>query len=106
MQENNDINRQILEELKEIRRLAEDNNRKLRDRPPTPQPQPPRLQPVMPPPDDLDTAEIEIKQASADVDNNSTWNFMISSAIQVYGNYNSLPPEVVDYGLRTGRIIQ
>ncbi|HKI69834.1 MAG TPA: hypothetical protein VKA67_09610, partial [Verrucomicrobiae bacterium] len=35
--------------------------------------------------------------------NNSGWNFMIASALQVYGNCDSLPPQIVDYGLRTGR---
>jgi hypothetical protein len=51
-----------------------------------------------------DDFEIEIKTASRDEDNNSTWNFMLASAINVYGNYDGLPDKIIEYGLRTGRI--
>lgn len=52
----------------------------------------------------LDDVELEIKQAGTDKDNMSNYNFMIASAINVYGNFDSLPPEIIEYGVRTGRI--
>lgn len=48
--------------------------------------------------------ELKVETAKTDKDNRSDYNFMIASAINVYGNYDSLPPEIIDYGLRTGRI--
>lgn len=48
--------------------------------------------------------ELEVKQTTNTADNNASWNFMIASAMQVYGNYEALPPEIIDYGVRTGRI--
>lgn len=52
----------------------------------------------------LDDIDFDIKQATANADNNSTWNFMIASALQVVGHCRDLPPDVVEYGLRTKRI--
>ncbi|HKI53500.1 MAG TPA: hypothetical protein VJ987_05200 [Anaerolineales bacterium] len=48
--------------------------------------------------------ELEIKKTKSDDRNNSSYNFMIASAMQIYGNYDALPPEIIDYGLETGRI--
>lgn len=58
----------------------------------------------LPPPEDGDTVELEIRQAGRDENNNSTYNFLIASALNIYGNYDGLAPEIVEYGLRTGRI--
>lgn len=51
-----------------------------------------------------DEFDFEIKQASRDENNNSTYNFLIASALNVLGNVHNLDPEVIEYGLRTGRI--
>lgn len=51
----------------------------------------------------LDLA-LEIKRTGNTENNNSSWNFMIASAAQVYGNYDALPPEIIEYGVRTGKI--
>ena len=51
-----------------------------------------------------DDFEIEITRTGNTENNNSGWNFMIASAMQIYGNCDSLPPQIIDYGLRTGRI--
>lgn len=48
--------------------------------------------------------QLEVKTASTDEDNRPNWNFLISSAMNVYGNCNNLPDEVIKYGLRTQRI--
>jgi hypothetical protein len=48
--------------------------------------------------------DLEIKQASRDENNNSTYNFLLASALNVFGNYDSLAPEVIEYGIQTGRI--
>lgn len=48
--------------------------------------------------------ELEIYEAKHDADNNSAWNLMIASSISVYGEVDSLPARIIEYGLRTGRI--
>ncbi len=60
-------------------------------------PRGPSLKPV-------DDIEIDVKQATNSEDNKSAWNLMIASALQVHGHCNGLPPELIEYGLRTGRI--
>lgn len=47
---------------------------------------------------------LEIKQAQRSGDDKPTWNFMISSALSVYGHCNFLPADIKEYGVRTGRI--
>ena len=59
---------------------------------------------VSPPARKNDDFEIEITRTGNTENNNSGWNFMIASAMQIYGNCDSLPPQIIDYGLRTGRI--
>jgi hypothetical protein len=59
---------------------------------------------IAPPPMPDGDFNLEIKQATASTDNNSTYNFLIASALNVYGNVDSLPAACVEYGLRTGRI--
>jgi len=51
-----------------------------------------------------DDFELEIKSATRSEDSNATWNFLISSALNVYGTISGLPPEVIEYGIRTKRI--
>ena len=58
---------------------------------------------AIPEPDTLDF-ELEIKSTGNTENNHAGWNFMLASAIQVYGNYDALPPQVIEYGVRTGRI--
>lgn len=53
---------------------------------------------------DLPSDLLEVTQAKADARNKSNWNFMIASALQVYGNFDSLPPEIIRYGVETKRI--
>lgn len=53
--------------------------------------------------DDLEDFNLEVKQSGRDEDNISSWNFMISAALQVYGNVNGLTDEIISYGLRTHR---
>ena len=48
--------------------------------------------------------ELEVRQSSGDSENKSTWNFVIASSLQVYGDVDSLPQEIIEYGVRTGRI--
>lgn len=74
---------------------------------PTPPPPPPETapRPVLKPVEAALSAEmLEIKQATASDDDKPTWNFMIASAQAVYGHYKHLPPEIVAYGVRIGRI--
>jgi hypothetical protein len=52
----------------------------------------------------IDDIQLEVKHATNSENNNASWNFMIASALQIYGDYDNLPPQVIDYGLRTGRI--
>lgn len=52
----------------------------------------------------VESFDLEIKQATPDEENRSDWNFLIASTLQVYGNCSSLPDEVIAYGQRTGRI--
>jgi hypothetical protein len=59
---------------------------------------------VKPPVYNNDDFDLEITRTGNTENNNSSWNFMIASSMQVYGNCDSLPPQIVDYGLRTGRI--
>ena len=47
--------------------------------------------------------EIEIKNVGNTENNNSAWNFMISSAA-LQGSYDNLPQKVIDYGVQTGKI--
>lgn len=47
---------------------------------------------------------LDVKTASSSEDNKSNWNFAISSALAVFGNADSLPLEVIEYGLRTKRL--
>lgn len=47
---------------------------------------------------------LEIREAQRSADDKPTWNFMISSALSVYGHCRFLPPDIQEYGLRTGRI--
>lgn len=54
--------------------------------------------------DTHDDFELEVQQATHDENNRSDWNFMIASALQVHGDCDGLPPDIVDYGLRTGRL--
>jgi len=49
-----------------------------------------------------DVPALEIRQAQTDTGNRSDWNFMISSAA-LQSNLDSLPPDVIQYGLETGR---
>jgi hypothetical protein len=53
---------------------------------------------------DFEMPDLEIKQARRDENNNSTWNFLLASAANVFGNYDGLAPEIIEYGVRTGRI--
>ena len=55
------------------------------------------LKPVLP------SELLEVKQAKADKDNNSAYNFLIASA-RLTGSLGDLPSEVVEYGQRTGRL--
>jgi hypothetical protein len=48
--------------------------------------------------------DLEIKQATSSADDKPTWNFMISSALSVYGHCKFLPAEIKEYGIRTGRL--
>lgn len=57
-----------------------------------------------PPPAATGDVDLEVKRAKADADNNPTYNFMIASALQVYGTCDALPDAVISYGLRTKRI--
>ena len=62
---------------------------------------------ALPPPqrESLDIEpELEIKAATQNADNNANWNFLLASAMQIYGYVDDLPPEVIAYGLRTKRI--
>jgi len=52
---------------------------------------------------DPDSIEFEITRSTQSETNNSAWNFMISSAA-LQGNYDNLPPTVINYGIETGRI--
>ena len=63
----------------------------------------PRL-PSKPSIDDLESS-LEVKTATNTEDNKSNFNFAISSALAVFGNCNSLPDEVIQYGLCTNRIL-
>lgn len=54
-------------------------------------------------PDELEL-NFEVKQATLSKDTNPTWNLLISSALQIIGSCEELPLEVIEYGLRTGRI--
>lgn len=51
-----------------------------------------------------DLGQLEIKRVTKSADNNATYNFLISSSLNVYGDIHGLPPEVVEYGIRTKRI--
>lgn len=55
---------------------------------------------------DIQSQEIvlDVKKAATSEDNKSNWNFMIASSLQIYGNFDCLPPDVFEYGIRTGRI--
>lgn len=55
-------------------------------------------------PQKLKPEDLEIKQAQNSGDDKPTWNFMISSALSVYGHCRYLPKEIQEYGLRTGRL--
>lgn len=49
--------------------------------------------------------EITIKRASGTTeDNKPNFNFLLASTMQIYGNVDALPDEVICYGLRTKRI--
>ncbi len=48
--------------------------------------------------------EIQVSAAGKREDNNPSMNFMIASALNIYGTCDRLPPEIIEYGLRTGRI--
>lgn len=51
-----------------------------------------------------DPPQLEIKRATSSQDSNATYNFLISSALNVYGDVKGLPQNVIDYGVRTKRI--
>lgn len=53
---------------------------------------------------DLDDIDLQITSAKSSADNNPNWNFMIASTATVYGNYDALDPQIIDYGIRTGKI--
>lgn len=57
-----------------------------------------------PAPADFDASLLEVKAAQSDARNRSDWNFMIASALNVYGNFDSLPPDILAYGVETKRI--
>jgi hypothetical protein len=53
----------------------------------------------------LDTLpELEVKAAAPDKSVNANFNFLIASAAQIVGNFDSLPPDVIAYGLANGTI--
>ena len=54
------------------------------------------------PGDVLDLPTLEVTPAAKDERNSSTWNFMLSSAT-LLGNLDSLPSNVIQYGLEVGR---
>ena len=47
---------------------------------------------------------LEEREVQEDATNRAGWNLLIASAQQIAGSYDGLPPEVLDYGLATGRI--
>jgi hypothetical protein len=51
-----------------------------------------------------DEIELDVKQATSSEDNKPSWNLMIASSLQIYGHCNDLPRDLIEYGLRTGRI--
>jgi len=66
----------------------------------------PRLQqsPARQQSDDELMALLEVKDREDDPDNNSTYNFLITVSNTAHGSDVTLPPEVYEYGIRTGRI--
>lgn len=57
------------------------------------------------PPKDTKTElnfKVEVSKSSADT--NPSWNLMIASTLQIYGDVSILPDDILRYGLRTGRI--
>lgn len=48
--------------------------------------------------------ELDVKATTRSADSNATYNFLISSALNVYGTISGLPPEVIEYGIRTKKI--
>jgi len=53
-----------------------------------------------------DDIELDVKAATKSKDSNATWNFLISSAINVHGEASFLPSEIIEYGLRTNRLTE
>jgi hypothetical protein len=94
---------QFLPENDPLRLQIDQISKLLLERGAAPVDMPRRPQTQLPAPQDAEDL-LEVTQAKNDANNNSTWNFMIASALQVYESCDPLPPEIIEYGLRTGRI--